>query len=105
MSGGHFDHDQYRIQLIIESIEKELSKQGKLKNKEDLWMHKEYYDEHPEEKYYYTYPEDIQQIFKDGILVLKKAYIYAQRIDWFLSGDDGDDSLRERLAEELKELE
>ena len=31
-------------------------------------------------------------------------FIYAQRIDWMLSGDDGEDDLVERLAEELAEL-
>ena len=32
------------------------------------------------------------------------AYIYAQRVDWMLSGDDGEDSLVERLEKELEEL-
>ena len=36
---------------------------------------------------------------------LRKAAIYAQRIDWLLSGDDDEKSLKERLEEELKELE
>jgi len=33
--------------------------------------------------------------------VLRKAAIYAQRIDWLLSGDDGEESFLERLKEEL----
>jgi hypothetical protein len=32
------------------------------------------------------------------------AEIYAQRIDWLLSGDDGEDSFRERLKEDLEKL-
>ena len=32
------------------------------------------------------------------------AYIYAQRIDWMLSGDDGEDDLVRRLNQELHEL-
>lgn len=35
---------------------------------------------------------------------MRLAYIYAQRIDWLLSGDDGEDDLQERLKEELAEL-
>ena len=37
--------------------------------------------------------------------MLKKAYIYAQRVDWLLSGDDGNESFIERLTEELNKLE
>ena len=36
--------------------------------------------------------------------ILKQAEIYAQRIDWLLSGDDGEESFHERLKEELEEL-
>jgi hypothetical protein len=32
------------------------------------------------------------------------AEIYAQRIDWLLSGDDGEDSFRKRLKEDLERL-
>lgn len=104
MSGGAFDYSQYKIRDIREQIQAELDNQGKLKNKEDLWMQKEYYDKYPEEKFNHTYREDIQQIFKDGIEILKKAEIYVQRIDWYLSGDDGEDNLVSRLKEELNQL-
>ena len=36
---------------------------------------------------------------------MKTAAIYAQRIDWLLSGDDGEQSFKERLKEDLDELE
>ena len=39
---------------------------------------------------------------KEGIDILKRAFIYAQRIDWFLSGDDGEDSFLRQLEEDLK---
>jgi hypothetical protein len=29
------------------------------------------------------------------------AKIYAQRVDWFLSGDDGEETFHERLKEDL----
>ena len=41
---------------------------------------------------------------KKAIIILRKAYIYARRIDWLVSGDDGDNDFKERLKEELKEL-
>ena len=48
---------------------------------------------------------EVLEEFKKGLEILKKAAIYAQRIDWLLSGDDGEDSFKRRLKEELDELE
>lgn len=105
MSGGAFDYKQFHIGDIADSIQSELDQQGKEKSKEELWMSKSYYNEYPEERFNITYPEDVQEIFKKGIKLLRKAHVYAQRIDWYLSGDDGEDSLIKRLKEELKKLE
>lgn len=63
------------------------------------------YQEYEDGEYYPEYTEETIQIFKDAVKLLRKAAIYANRIDWLLSGDDGEDSLKERLEEELKELE
>lgn len=41
---------------------------------------------------------------RDGVEALKTAYVYAQRIDWFLSGDDGEESFVSRLNDELEKL-
>lgn len=38
---------------------------------------------------------------KQAYLQLRKAYVYAQRVDWMLSGDDGEDTMQTRLKEEL----
>ena len=102
MSGGAFDYNQYRIRQIWEDIQKELDNQGKEKPKDELrYFDREYFEKYPEERFEPTYREDIQQIFKDGIKALKIAEIYAQRIDWYLSGDNGEDSLVSRLKEDL----
>ena len=63
------------------------------------------WQEYEDGEYYPEYTEETIQIFKDAVKILRKAAIYAQRIDWFLSGDDGEDNLKERLEKELKELE
>ena len=41
--------------------------------------------------------------FKIAIKYLKIAQIYTKRIEWLLSGDDGEDSFHERLREELED--
>ena len=65
------------------------------------YEHKEY----EESPYFPEYtPETIQE-FRNGVKILKKASVYAQRIDWLISGDDGEDSFHKRLKEDLKKLE
>jgi hypothetical protein len=102
MSGGAFEYSQYKIRDIHEHIQNELDKQGQEKQVE-FW-NKEYFEKYPEARFEEIYREDVQQIFKDGIEALKKAEVYAQRIDWFLSGDDGEDSLVSRLKSDLEKL-
>jgi hypothetical protein len=63
-----------------------------------------YLDEDGEEMYFPEYTERTLDEFRKGVEILKKASIYANRIDWLLSGDDGEDSFYERLNEELEEL-
>ena len=48
-------------------------------------------------------PETIEE-FKKGLEIIRKAYVYAQRIDWLLSGDDGEESFHLRLKEDLDKL-
>lgn len=166
MSGGHFDYQQYHIEDIADSIEREIEeatkpkppkvwKEGvivyeklregcyrgvymeykyydeavkKLKKNRDFKFVREYekdgkmisefmsgdklyevreikYQEYEDGEYHPEYTNETIQIFKDGVKALRKAAIYADRIDWFLSGDDGEESLKERLEEELKKLE
>lgn len=107
MSGGAFEHQQHRINDIIESIEEQIDRNGREKTKEELreWggYDPEYYEKYPDEKFYYKYSDEIIEKFKLGVEKLKEAYIYAQRIDWLLSGDDGPETFLTRLKEELNE--
>lgn len=105
MSGGAFDYYQNRIRDIWESIQEKLDRQGKELPKEELkWYPSGYLEEHPEEKFHTVYSNEVQKIFKEGIEILKKAEIYVRRIDWYLSGDDGEESLISSLKEDLEEL-
>lgn len=80
MSGGHFEYQQYKIEEIANSIEQAL------------------------ERNEYEYSKKTLEEFKTAVKVLGVAYIYARRIDWLLSGDDGEDTFHERLKEELNDL-
>ena len=101
MSGGKFNYAQYHITEIIDGIERELERQGKERPKHEIYFDLEDY---PDEKYYYTHTEEVQQEMRNAIKALKLAAVYAQRVDWYLSGDDGEESFLRRLKEELDKL-
>jgi hypothetical protein len=108
MSGGAFDYNQYKIGYMVDQIEETVVKNGVEKTPEDLknegWRDPDWYKKYPEDLFHYKYPDEVIEKMKEGIKVLKKAQIYAQRIDWLLSGDDGEESFLRRLEEELNEL-
>ena len=92
MSGGHFEYNQYKIGYIADEVE------TLIKNNESdepngwggtVGCH-------------YT-PETIEE-FKNALKALRVAQIYAQRIDWLVSGDDGEDSFHRRLKKEVGAL-
>lgn len=95
MSGGHFDYKQYELSRISDEIEHLIEVNGKKREgRIDSW----------EDPYHHEYPPEVIQKFKEAVLHLKIAQIYAHRIDWLVSGDDGEQSFLKRLEEDFKEL-
>jgi hypothetical protein len=109
MSGGHWDYIQYRFTDVAEDIKAIIEKSGKEKSveelKEEFWKDSEWYDKYPQDKYHHQYSDAVLAEFKRGADIIAKAQIYMQRIDWLLSGDDGEDSFLRRLADELKDFD
>jgi hypothetical protein len=91
MSGGRFDYLQYRFSEIVDSIEKEIRNNDCVSNPEDWWEPNYFSDETLDE-------------FKKAVEYIKKAQVYAHRIDWLLSGDDGEETFHTRLAEDLEKI-
>ncbi len=61
---------------------------------------------------HYPYDEDVVELTEESIETLKEAWrqlriaeIYATRVDWMMSGDDGEETMQERLAEDLAAFE
>lgn len=92
MSGGHFNYDQYKLGYISESIRDVIY----YNNDETL---NEWGDKKGR-----GYSEETIQKFKEAVYYLELAEIYAQRIDWLLSGDDGEESFHKRLGNEICNL-
>ena len=93
MSGGHFDYWQYHIGTIADSIEQKIDENTV---KPEYW-----YGEWNGQRY----SDETIAEFKKGVELLRKAEIYANRIDWLLSADDGEESFHSRLKKELEALE
>ncbi len=85
MSGGHFDYDQYRIARIADDVEQLIKNNGR-----EPWC---------------DFGPETMSKFQEAVRLLRQAHIYAHRIDYLVSGDDGEDSFHERLADDLKKVE
>ncbi len=92
MSGGHFQYKQWEIGNIADEVEQLI-----------LTNDSEEKNEWGDRKGYHYSPETIEE-FKKGLFLLRQAYVYAQRIDWLVSGDDGENSFHRRLKFELEKL-
>ena len=119
MSGGHFDYEQYKIENIADSIDEYLYGR-KLYDEyaEDEYINNIYFDSEEEKKEtvefvrrnhrtlpnIYELKEETLKEFRKAEEYLRLAYVYAHRIDWLLSGDDGEETFHERLKQDLEEL-
>lgn len=83
MSGGYFDYTQHTLEDIADAIERAINDPPEINA---------------------LRPETLAR-FQDGVIALKRAYIFAQRVDWLLSGDDGEDSFHDRLKVDLAKLD
>ena len=64
-----------------------------------------YFDESGEEVFYRDFKPETLARFREAVGQLRRAAIFAQRIDWLLSGDDGEDSFLRRIDKELAALD
>ena len=103
MSGGYFNYDQYRIDEIVDQLERivQAVNRNELGSPEDPYPD-DYGPSHWVRSTVAESKPEVKQEFLNAIRILKDAATYAQRIDWFLSGDDGEESFLERLKEELE---
>jgi hypothetical protein len=83
MSGGFFDWAQYRIDWLRDEID-DIIKENQEKH---------------------GFSDATIKELKNAVSVLRMAYVYTNRIDWLMSGDDGEESFRDMLAEEISLLQ
>lgn len=91
MSGGYFEYSQWNVEELAEDIDRVIARSNKFK------------DNPPDEDSYehcYVYTAETLAKFAKARDALRQAAKMAQRVDWLLSGDDGEESFHERWAEE-----
>lgn len=81
MSGGYFDYRQYILNDIDYSIGKLIAKNV------------------------YGFSNATLQEFASARRILQMAVVYAERIDYLVSGDDDEETFHERLEADLSKLE
>lgn len=80
MSGGHFDCSHNTISDVAENV--------------SSWI-----EEHGDE-----ISDETRAILMEAERVFRISSIYLNRVDWFLCGDDGEDTFKARLREDLENL-
>lgn len=94
MSGGRLDdYGYFRLHETIEAIQLLIENN----DSEELDEWGDQIGNH--------YSEETVAKFKEAVKILTQAYVYAKRIDWLVSGDDGELEFHRRLTEELSENE
>jgi hypothetical protein len=86
MSGGRFNYQQYRLADIEEEIQEIIDSN----NVPDEWG------------YAYDYSEETLEKFREAKHTLNRARNMVQRVDWLVSGDDGEDSFHKRWKKDVK---
>ena len=89
MSGGHFGYSVWEIKNVGEAIEALIEENDD--TTPNRWG----------EPKGCGYPPEIIAKFREAALALKVAHTYAQRVDYLLTGDHGEDSFLSRLSEDL----
>ena len=91
MSGGFFDYDQFKIGEIADKIEDEIRN----------YEHPNTDEYNADDTYNHEYSETTIREFKRAVNILRLGQVCAHRIDWLLSGDDGEETFHKRLLEDL----
>jgi hypothetical protein len=92
MSGGHFDYAQYKIGDIADQVEQLILNEDS--GEVDTWG----------TQVKKGWSKETLEAFEEALLLLRMSEVYAQRIDWLVSGDDSEKTFMERLVGDLQEV-
>ena len=111
MSGGSMDYVYGRIDYAAEEVQEEIRRiledqDCKGDSRFDAYeYYQEKYPDNPLFKNPKLLKEEVLKKLNEAFSCLNKAAIYARRVEWLTSSDDGYESFVLRLDKELKEFE
>ena len=85
MSGGYFNYNQY---ILVDMINRLDEREERIKD----------YGKGID---VLTIDKSTEDLIEDARIISQLAYIFLQRVDWLLSGDDGPETFKERIKEDL----
>lgn len=86
MSGGHFNYVQCRFKEVAKELDELINPAPDSEN------------------FHVEYSQETLRQFEIAKKFIEISAVYLQRIDWLVSGDDGEDTFHERLRDGLSEL-
>lgn len=105
MSGGSMDYVFSKIQEAARHIQHELANAELCRRSGRFFDVSKYYQEKHPDVGYLKSPEALTDAvikrLQDALVFVRKAAIYAERVEWLTSGDDGYEAFCLRLDEEL----
>lgn len=90
MSGGYFEYNQYKLEVMAEEIESLIENNNN--------PHANTYGEFSEA---HNYDSEIIEKFKETAYNLRRTKEMVQAVDWLLSADNGEQSFKEGWAKEV----
>lgn len=90
MSGGYFEYQQYRLGQMADEIEDAIYN---------------FNAGNDPDEYYNNYSKETLDKFKKAVWLLRRTQTYVHRIDYLLSGDDGEETFHKRLKHDLERLD
>lgn len=102
MSGGRLsNYHEYWTEVVADNIVDVINRNKKERSHYEQWELDENGEPKGQYKYEYDFSDETINEFKNAVKYLRLAYTYATRIDWLISGDDGEETFHERLKEDL----
>lgn len=105
MSGGSMDYVAWRIQEAARHIQHELANAELCRKSGRFFdVYDGYKKDHPELAYLQSpqaLTDAVIKRLRNALKCVRKAAIYAERVEWLTSGDDGYENFCMRLDEQL----
>lgn len=107
MSGGALDYVFGRIETAAEDVEQYIARIERGEEDEYFKPHEYYMKHNPDRKEFADgkrLKEAVLSRLRDAAKALRVAAVYAVRVEWLMSADDGWESFIMRTDEELEQL-